>query len=415
MKNNNKLNLLFISIAFPPKSDPECLQTAKYFKYLVKDKNLNIDVVTSEDKTLFMPIDKNLKKYVKGYRQIIKVSFFENKYINFLIRKINPFALNYPDSKFLFYKKYKSVIKQLKMKPDIIYSRSFPLSSTLMAYYVQKELQVPWVLHLSDPWTLSPIHKLGDAKEWNDKMEEKCFNKATILSFTSKKTIELYSKKYPKYKNKMIFFPNVFDLDDKIDNPYTIQSKIKIVYTGGLIDNRSPQYIFNVIKKLYNEYPEIISNFKFIFAGDLDRKNKILFKQNIPFVEHIGLLSFKESLKLQQSADLLLVIDTPFQNNKNAIFFPSKLLDYMLIQRKILALTNKNSTTWDIVNNKLGNCYEHNDVDGIVQYLITTWKAWKNKDKKHFYNKELDISFSANKNATKLSKLFQNIELDNNI
>jgi glycosyltransferase involved in cell wall biosynthesis len=409
MANNKKLNMLFVSIVFPPKSDSEGLQVAKYYKYLKNNLSLNIDVVTSSDNTLFMPIDVGLKKLASGFRQIIKISFFENKYVNFLQRKLNPSSLNYPDSKFRFFKQWKRVIKELKNKPDIIYSRSFPISSTIMAFHLQKELQVPWVLHLSDPWTVSPIHKLGKAKGWNDEMEKKCFNNASILSFTSLKTIEMYSRKYPEHVSKMVFFPNVFDLEDKILHQYTVKEKIKVVYTGGLIEARSPEYLFKAIMELNNQYPEIISDFEFIFAGALDRKNRLLFEQVIPSVKHLGLLPFKEALLLQQKADLLLVIDTPFKNTDDAIFFPSKLLDYMLIQRRILALTDKNSTTWDIVDGKLGNCYVHSDIENIKQFLIRSWKAWKQQNLEYFYNKNLDMNYSAETNANKLSNLFSKV------
>jgi len=413
MNINKKLNILFVSIAFPPKSDSEGLQVAKYFKYLARDKSLNIDVVTSSDKTLFMPVDENLKAYTKGYREIIKVNFFENKYVNFLMRKINPSSLNYPDSKFRFFKKYKSVIKQLHNKPNIIYSRSFPISSTIMAYKLQKEFQVPWVLHLSDPWTVSPIHHLGDAKAWNEEMEKRCFESATVLSFTSNKTIELYAKKYPEYQSKMQLFPNVFDLEDKIDMEYTFKDKIKVVYTGGLVEERSPQYLFDAITELHNEHPKIIADFEFIFAGALDRKNKALFEQKIPSVKHIGLLSFNEALKLQQSADLLLVIDTPFKNAEDAIFFPSKLLDYMLIQRRVVALTDRESTTWSIVENKLGDCFVHSDVDSIMKFFIKSWEAWKNKDKGYFITNNPNIFYSAEHCANNLSKIFQKVYHEN--
>ena len=90
-------NVLFVSIAFPPKNDPECLQTAKYFKYLVHNGQVNIDVVTSKNPTLFMPVDEKLRKYAKGYRQLVEVPIYENKYTNFLIRKISPDFLNQPE------------------------------------------------------------------------------------------------------------------------------------------------------------------------------------------------------------------------------------------------------------------------------------------------------------------------------
>lgn len=224
---NNKLNVLLISISFPPKADPECLQTAKYFKYLASDESVNIDVVTSSDKTLFMPIDHNLESYTQGYRQIIKIPFFENKYINFLMRKLSPNILNYPDSKFRFYKKWKYVLKHLHRSPDIIYSRSYPISSTLMAYHLQKELNIPWVLHLSDPWTINPLHKLGKAQKWNEQIENECFKSASYISFSSFKTIDLYKKKYPEFADKFKFFPNVYDLKDKNTIPYSFKKKVK--------------------------------------------------------------------------------------------------------------------------------------------------------------------------------------------
>jgi glycosyltransferase involved in cell wall biosynthesis len=406
---NSPLNVLFVSVAFPPKRDSEGLQVAKYFKYLVRDKSLTIDVVTSSDSTLFMPVDEALRPYDAGYRQIIKVAFFENKYVNFLKRKINPSSLNYPDSKFGFYKQWQNVFKRLEHKPDVIYSRSYPLSSTMMALHLQQKLQVPWVLHLSDPWTISPIHKLGDARQWNEDMEDACFKNASVISFTSQKTIDLYSEKYPHYAPKMMFFPNVFDLEDKIASDYKIKDKIKVVYTGGMVEDRSPEHLFKALLKLNNEQPEIVADYEFLFAGALDRKNRALFEQDIPSVKHLGLLPFNEALALQRTADLLLVVDTPFKDAASALFFPSKLLDYMLMQRRILALTDQDSTTWNIVDNKLGDCFVHDDVDGILQSLVQAWQAWKNQDSGYFLNQTIDLAYAADVNAGRLASLLHEV------
>ncbi len=409
INNKKPINILFVSIAFPPKSDSEGLQVAKYFKYLVKDKNFIFDIVTSDDKTLFMTIDETLRQYIKGCRQIIKVPFFENRYINFLIRKFNSSGLNYPDSKYRFFKKSNYVLTKLANKPDLIYSRSFPLSSTIMAYKLQRELKVPWVMHLSDPWTLSPIHKLGSAQEWNETMERECMKDAAIVSLTSLETLELYRNKYPEYRSKMMFFPNVFDLEDKKSREYTFNNKIKVVYTGGLVENRSPKHFFKAIVQLHKKHPEIIDDFEFIFAGALDRKNRSFFQKNIPSVKHIGLLPFHDAIVLQETADVLLVIDTPFENTSDAVFFPSKLLDYMLIQRRIIALTDKNSVTWKVVDKKLGDCFLHDDVNKIIHFFIKTWHAWKEEDKDYFRNKAIDMNYSAETNAERLNTVFRKV------
>ncbi len=406
----DNLNVLFVSIAFPPKSDPECLQTAKYFKYLAKDKSLNIDVVTAHDKALFMPVDKGLEKYAKGYRQIIKVPFFENKYVNFLMRKINKDSLNYPDSKFRFAKKYQWVLKELKNPPDIIYSRSFPISSTIMAYNLKKELQVPWVLHLSDPWTFGTLQELGSATNWNIEMESKCFKEADALTFTSYKTIEEYKKKYPQFADKMHFFPNVYDEDDKSSTNYSLGEKIKIVYTGGLIkaNKRDPEYFFKAVKLFQEQEPQMIKDFQFIFAGSLDRESKAVFKQYmdiIPQIEYLGELPFTEAIKLQGKADILLIIDIPL----DSIFFPSKLLDYILAQKRVLAITKKDSCTYKNVNKDLGVCYEHNQTQDIANEFKYIHKQWQNKNIDFFKKDNSAKEFSADYNAKKLATLFKDI------
>jgi len=387
---------------------------AKYFKYLARDGSLIIDVVTSSDKTLFMPVDEDLRKYSMGFRQIIKVPFFENKYVNYFLRKFKISSLSCPDSKYRFYIKWERVIEELENKPDVIYSRSFPLSSTIMAYYLQEKLQIPWVMHLSDPWTLNPTHRRGNEKSWNDEMERACFKKASIISFTSQETIEMYRNKYPEHASKIVFFPNVYDLEDKRDNDYRIKQKIKVVYTGGLVDERSPEHLFKAILELNKKSPEIIADYEFVFAGTVDRKIRALFEKNIPSVKHVGLLSFNEAIALQENADLLLVIDTPFQVPTDAIFFPSKLLDYMLIQRRIIALTDDKSVTWNLVNKKLGDCIVHKDTNGISQVLIDAWCAWKRSDKSYFLNEEIDMKYSAECNAKRLSELCWDLSSNEN-
>jgi len=407
----DNLNVLFVSIAFPPKSDPECLQTAKYFKYLAKDKSLNIDVVTAHDKALFMPIDKDLEEYAKGYRQIIKVPFFENKYLNYILRKIDNEILQYPDSKFLFYKKYKWVLKQLKYKPDIIYSRSSPISSAIMAYYLQKELKVPWIMHLSDPWTLDPDHIYNKSKKWNEIMEKNCFMSATKISFTSHKTIELYKRKYPLLQDKFIFSPNVFDNDDvEKDNNFIFKNKIKIVFTGGLVGNRTAEPFLKSLLIIKNKYPYILEDFEIVFAGGLDRVNKNIFEKYQNLVTHIGKISYKQALKLQKEADILLLIDTEFKNEDDALFFPSKLLDYMIAKRRILAITDKDGTSWKFIEGKYGDCFIHSDTIGISNKLIEIWHKWKNKEDNYFTHNAIDYKYSSEYNAQKLIEIFKHIQ-----
>lgn len=400
-----KVNLLFVSIAFPPKKDSESLQAAKYFKYLAEKPNFSITVVTSKDPTLFMPIDESLRVYTKGASLILKIGFFENKYINYILRRIFPGILNKPDSKFGFARKWKLVKKKVSNMPDVIYSRSFPLSSALMAYSLQKYYQVPWFLHLSDPWTLNPIHSIDSAKEWNEDAERKCLKAASIVSFTSEKTVTLYKEKYPEWSDKFILMPNVFDSGNENYKAWIKKKKLRVVYTGGLVENRDISWFLKAFDQLRLAHRSIAEDFEVIFAGSMDRRNAVLFS-NCKHMEinHVGLLSFQEALNLQNSADLLLLIDTPIDDPSRAVFFPSKLLDYMLAKRRVLAITDRNSVTWDVVmNSEMGDVVEHRNTAELVKLLIDTWSAWDIGNKNFFELKHAECKYEARLNAQVLA------------
>ncbi|MDN5205663.1 hypothetical protein QQ008_30040 [Fulvivirgaceae bacterium BMA10] len=404
-------NVLLVSIAFPPKNNPECLQTAKCFKYLSKHAEINLDVVTSKSPTLFMPYDSNLEGYATNIRQLIELPIKENKYVNFSIRKLCPWLLQKPDTKFTFFKQWKKVVKSLKQKPDIIYSRSFPLSSALMALQLKKVYNVPWIMHLSDPWVENPIdtrHK--KSIRFNESKERECFNIADAISFTSKKTIEIYEQKYPDLKENFFHFPNVFDPEEIVENDFQFKSKIRFVYTGGLVEDRSPNHIFEAIKLLKERNINVDEKAEFVFAGDFDRKNLGYFDTyNLSCVKNLGFVSYAEAQKLQQSADVLLVIDTPFEDSRKAVFFPSKILDYIIAQRRILALTDRASTTYDIVHHKFGECVEHKNVAEIAKQIEQAINAYSNKDKTYFNIKRIDSTFSAEFNTHRLVELMSKL------
>ena len=114
------------------------------------------------------------------------------------------------------------------------------------------------------------------------------------------------------------------------------------VYTGGLAGSRSPEYFLEPLKQLINDKPALAESMEVIFAGDVDAKNRAVFQNYyLPCVNWIGKISFKEALELQQSANYLLLIDSPIKDVSKSMFFPSKLLDYMVARKRILAITTK--------------------------------------------------------------------------
>ena len=395
------MRLLFVSIAMPPKNDPESLQTAKYLKYL--SKKFDVDIVTSKPNTLWMNNDESLAHYLKNVNQIIEIPIFEPKYLSIISNK---FFRNFlkPDSRFSFHLQSNTVIKNIKQKPDIIYSRAFPLSSVIMAKKLKTHFQVPWILHLSDPWTESPLFNFNNSK-YHKTQEQECFELADKITFTSNKTIEIYKNKYPHLSDKFQVLPNVFDESDKVysSNKLSLKNnKINLVYTGSLNGNRSFKTISKAIDLLKKENDKTLLNIKFTIAGSVDSYNAKLLENHQDLIEFVGFLNKNEVLKLQNSADILIAIDFDFKDAKDAIFFPSKLLDYFITEKPILAITNKNSTT-DVILKELNHkIIYHKDVNSMVDFI---------KNIKSVLNQRFETpkGFSAKENVNKLTKLIEEI------
>src|SRR5690606_7858348 len=128
---------------------------------------------------------------------------------------------------------------------------------------------------------------------------------------------------YPQYKEKFYFFPNVYDPDDKEPLAVQFNQKLRIVHTGGLIGSRNPSQFIKALAKLFSDTPFLADSLEVVFAGETDRQTKAIFDNcSLPFVKYVGPLSYRDSIKLQRSAHILLLIDNDFQDEKMGVFFP---------------------------------------------------------------------------------------------
>ena len=371
-------NLLFVSIAFPPKSDAEGLQVAKYLKYMTRlgAGAFAIDAVTSALPTLNMPHDASLEPMRQGVRQVVELPIYENRYTNFLLRKVLPWAATMPDPKSTFHLQAQRVARQLRARPDLIYSRAFPLSSAVLALRLKRLYGVPWVMHLSDIWADCPERNYqGLSRRIQERLEQQCFEAADVICVTSEKTRAFYRSKYPHLAHRLEHYPNVFDPEDA-PAPAGAGSapddaagdKFRIVHTGSLAGSRSPAPLLEALSRLDAATQ---ARLEVLLVGPVDFANAQVVKHwNLPFVKLHGQVQYTESLRLQRSADLLVLIDMPVANPALRVYFPSKLLDYMLAGRPILAIGDEGSEIQHVLQTQaLGRYVERADIAALSHCL----------------------------------------------
>ncbi|QOI97188.1 MAG: hypothetical protein HRU69_06645 [Flammeovirgaceae bacterium] len=402
------MKVLLISISAPPQNTPESLQVIKYANQLASRCDLTLLTIKEADG--WRKADVSLKDAIRPAR-IVRLPHYSSKVGRFLSGILNRNWLMKPDEDFMFPVQWKRAVKKIKHKPDILYSRSTPYSSALMGLKLKQYYKVPWVLHLSDPWLLSPLNSFtGELQAYHRQAELKCFESADVITLTSQEQLALYRKHYPRLAHKFHFYPNVYNDDEVTDNPITFNGRLTFLHTGNFYgEGRNPVFLLEAIQKVIQRDPTFVNDCEFVFIGRLNADVHAVFKKyNYPFVKVIEDYTFTQVVQSQRNAHILLLFDWKFRES-SSVFFLSKILGYMTSQRPILAITGRNSTCWSVIEERYGRCFEHDNTAGIADYLLDALKSFRTKNSNFFTVAQPDPAYSARNNADRLYALFESL------
>jgi glycosyltransferase involved in cell wall biosynthesis len=404
IRDNGLMNILFISVSAPPKSGAESLQAAKYLRHL--SANANITLVTTHTASGgWKKKDDSQVQFLQNISQLIELPSINNfnGLKGFVARKIFKRWLRRPDTDFLFHWQANKVTAGLNTMPDIIYSRSTPFSSALLALKLKNKLNKAWVMHLSDPWSDSPYGNYNN--EYNRIAEEKCFAAADLISFTTPETQDYYSEKYPHLQKKFFIAPNVFEKEEINDTPELfVNAKLTFLHSGNLYKQRNLKCLLDPLQKLEKNELKAI---EIQLAGHLDEYNLDLIKESgLNCIKILGPLTAAHSYLCQRKADILISIDKPREQKIDEVFLPSKIQDYVAARKIILAITSTGSATHRVVQDHFGYCFEPGDKK-ITSFLQNAIRAYKNKDEEFFRVKERGEEFEATRNAANVAERFK--------
>ncbi len=412
-------SILIVSAAGPPKSSPESLQVSRYLKYLMLQETFSITLVTEKlpyKNFGWRTLEPEYEYLLQQVDQLIELPVYYHRWVHGLLKRINPGLFFRPDNESLFSRFPANVFRSLKIYPNVIYSRSTPFSSAVLAKKIRDRLGVPWLMHLSDPWVESPhFNPPKQYHNYHKALEFECFNKADLISFTTVETKKLYALKYPQFDSKYLVLPNVYD-DDKMRVLLTPDTgPIRIVHTGNFYgQGRRPGLILKHLKHLEAQYPDLHRRLTVVFTGFLSEDAKAELKEfNCRSARYLGAIRLSEVLKLQHNADVLLLIDWELHPEK-AVFQLSKSVDYLAAKRPILAITTKYSAIYKMVQGRYGVCFEHRDQLGLSSVLKDLAVNGRNAEIFSGLH-DLGNQYSANKNASILSDILLSMASDNKI
>ena len=386
--------LLLLTYAFSPHQAPEAFLAAKS---LSKIDSYTVDVLTLDYDGLGVSIDTSINHYVeKNFGKIFRVkppSWINKSSFNFL-----RYISHFPDKFSIFNNLvFKKAIDIDVYKYDAIITWSQSHSIHLAALKIKKKFpKLPWIAHLSDPWADNPfLLRYFGYRTFQKPLEKKVIKNANAINFTTNLTRMMVMKKYPKdWINKTYVTPHSYDLSLYSSKRENISDDLKIAYFGNFYGPRNPVNFLKALEIIHNEDKNFFKNILFQFIGKwIGNENWNLGDLNLPknLVRTEKSISYITSLKRMLDADMLLILDAPFDIS---VFFPSKLVDYIGAQKPILAITPEGSCA-DIVREAGGLVYSPDTIESIQNGIKSAIKSLRFRTSKsillnqmpHFSNK----------------------------
>lgn len=268
---------------------------------------------------------------------------------------------------------------------DVAFSTFGPLSSLFCGmYYKKTHPETRWVCDFRDPVVVKYVNFLF--KPYYAYIQRKACKKADAIVAVSNGYLERICK--GKFKEKSYMLPNGYDLEDALLKPHCEgrSNQLQITYVGALYGgDRDLSPLFRAISELVEENLIKAEDISLHYAG---REFHVLEKQAEPYnmkniLVDYGTLTRENCLKLQFGADILLL--STWNNKDEYGVFPGKILEYMLIGKPIISLTNGDMPSGEITQvireGHLGIAYEDAcdaiDFPKLKEYIKTCYDEIK--------------------------------------
>ncbi len=234
---------------------------------------------------------------------------------------------------------------------DLVYSRSLPMQGHVVGYWCSRALRVPWVANINDPWDTrqppvkgerapSPIRGLISAY-W----ARKTLREADLVTFPCERLRHHTVAHVGTWRR-----PDVVPHVGTASAPEPPEGIFRLVHAGclGVAYKRSARSVLSGLKDFLAAHPEARRITRFTFIGPKVAETETLVGslglQDV--VESVGRVSYEESLRWIARASVCVLVEA---NIAEGIFLPSKLADYLMARKPVLALSPAIGTVADMV------------------------------------------------------------------
>jgi glycosyltransferase involved in cell wall biosynthesis len=266
-------------------------------------------------------------------------------------------------------------LRRSRFAPDLVVTFGDPMSDHLLGLRLAVKLALPWVAHFSDPWSDNPFRRRDLLANFvNRHCERRVIAAADRLIFTSRETVDLVMRKYPRaWREKCAVIPHSFD--PTLYPPRSESDPALVVrHLGHFYGHRTPLPLFRALRLILRDQPDALRDVRFDLIGRVPTwvKRHGAFR-SLPekLVQLLPAVSYSESVRLMANSDLLLVIDGPADLS---VFLPSKLIEYIGAGVPIYGIVPP-GTSANLLQRLGGRTANPRNVEHVAEALLSSLRS----------------------------------------
>lgn len=264
-------------------------------------------------------------------------------------------------------------------------STSPTVASHWAGYRIKKRFpHLKWVADFQDPFLGNPFaHSKPFVRPIERRLENAIFSAADFVSANTNTVREMWQARYPAWRDKFVVTWGGYDPRETIAPlPLPARPAPVLAHVGSIYHERAPNALFEALGSLHRQGKLGPGQLVVELVGSNDLRAvenpaQLAGLQELGLVRlHEGHIPRSEALRISEEADYLLVLDITGKFNTK-LQVPSKLFDYVLIGRPIIAFTPRNSPTEYILSRSgVPHVVIHNegspeDVEAGILRLLT--------------------------------------------
>ena len=237
---------------------------------------------------------------------------------------------------------------------------------------LSKELGLPLIADLRDPWSLAErVHISVGSRLWfhlAERFESRAFEQASVIAMNTPSAAAAVRDRYPALADRIISVTNGFDRDPT--PPPDQGATFVVAYAGSIYVDRSPRNLFRAVRQV---------------ATSLDLSGEDL---QVELMGHRGLIdgqTIEEMIIDEQVDDFVTLHPAGTERDVAALLsraavllnlpqdshlaIPSKIYEYMVYPAWLLALAERGSATAEILSGTAADVVDPADVEGIAAML----------------------------------------------